>query len=180
MELFTKIINGSKPLTFPAKSSILDILLGPENASGFTVFNYFHQKLHLRSLRGLICLCIYLVQQFWRWINEISKVCSEETQNNCTKYVISENSCSKNFVHFQEKHPREITVLNKVAGYLALTGNVLLGSLCNFQNSFHKKHPRMAASAISYHWKMFRQKYIFQKISHSICLIYLLACVPRD
>ena len=39
-----KIINGSKSLTFSAKSSILDILLGPENASGFTVFNYFHQK----------------------------------------------------------------------------------------------------------------------------------------
>ena len=77
--------------------------------------------------------------------------------------VVSENSCSKNFVHFQEKHPREIAVLNKVAGYLILTGNVLLGNLCNFKNSFHKKHPRMAASAISYHWKMFRPKYIFQK-----------------
>ena len=52
MALFTKIMNGWKPLTFSAKSSILDILLGPENASGFTVFNYFNQKLHLRSLRG--------------------------------------------------------------------------------------------------------------------------------
>ena len=82
MALFTKIMNGWKPLTFSAKSSILDILLGPENASGFTVFNYFHQKLHLRSLRGQICLCIYLVPQIWRWINEISKVSYEETQNN--------------------------------------------------------------------------------------------------
>ena len=52
MALFTKIMNGWKPLTFSAKSSILDTLLGPENASGFTVFNYFNQKLHLRSLRG--------------------------------------------------------------------------------------------------------------------------------
>ena len=82
MALFTKIMNGWKPLTFSAKSSILDILLGPENASGFTVFNYFHQKLHLRSLRGQICLCMYLVSQIWRWINEISKVCYEETQKN--------------------------------------------------------------------------------------------------
>ena len=51
MDLFTKIMHGWKPLTFFTKSSILDILLGPENASGFTVFNYFHQKLHLRSSR---------------------------------------------------------------------------------------------------------------------------------
>ena len=149
MELFTKIINGLKPLTFPAKSSILVILLGPENASGITVFNYFHQKLHLRSLRGLICLCIYLVQQFWRWINEISKVCYEETQKNDNKYVVSENSCSKYFVNFQEKHPREIAFLNKVTGDLTLTRNVLLGNLWHFQNSFHKKHLQIAASAIS-------------------------------
>ena len=37
----------------------------------------------------------------------------------------------------------------------------------------------MVASAITYHWKMFQPKYIFQKLSHSI-LIYVLACVPRD
>ena len=136
-----KIIHGSKPFTFSTKSPILDILLGPENASGFTVFNYFHRKLHLRSLRGLICLCIYLVQQFWRWINEISKVCYEETQNNCNKYVISENSCSKRFVHFQERYPCEISFLNKAVGYLILTGNVLVGNLCNFKNSFRKTPP---------------------------------------
>ena len=147
MGLFTKIINGSKLLTFAAKSSILDILLDPENASGFTVFNYFHQKLHLRSLRGLICLCIYLVRQFWRWINEISKVCYEEAQNNCTKYVISENSFSKKICIFARKTSCEIAFLNKVAGYLTLTGNVLSGNLRNFNNSFHKKHPRMAASS---------------------------------
>ena len=68
MELFTKIMNW-KLLTFSAKISILDILLGPENASGFTAFNYFYQKLHLRSLRRQICLCMYLVLQIWRWIN---------------------------------------------------------------------------------------------------------------
>ena len=38
---------------------------GP-NGSGFTVFNYFHQKQHLRSLTGKICLCMYLVPQIWR------------------------------------------------------------------------------------------------------------------
>ena len=97
---------------------------------------------------------------------KLAKVCYEETQNNCNKYVVSENSCSKNFVYFQEKHLCEITFLNKVADYLTLIGNVL-GNLWNFQNSFHthkkKKHPRMAASGISYHWKMFCSKYIFQK-----------------
>ena len=33
MELFTKIMNGGKPLTYSAKYAILDILLVPENAS---------------------------------------------------------------------------------------------------------------------------------------------------
>ena len=143
----------------------------PLDSQASTIFT---KSCILRSLRGLICLCLYLVQQFWRWINEISKVCYEETQNNCTKYVISENSCSKNFVYFQEKHPREIAFLNKVAGYLTLTGNVLLGNLWNFQNNFHKKHPWMVASAISYNWKMFWLKYIFQKIFHLIFLVYVL------
>ena len=45
MALFTKIMNGWKPLTFSTKSSILDILLDLENASGFIVVNYFHKKL---------------------------------------------------------------------------------------------------------------------------------------
>ena len=71
--------------------------------------------------------------------------------------VVSENSCSKHFVNFQEKHPSEIAFLNKVAGYLTRTGNVLQE---NFRNMFHKKHPQMLASAIS-RWKMFRPKYIF-------------------
>ena len=75
MALFTKIMNGWKLLTFSTKNSILNILLSPENASGFTAFNYFHQKLHLRFLRGQICICIYLVPQIWRWIEKISKVC---------------------------------------------------------------------------------------------------------
>ena len=174
MDLFTGIINGSKLLAFSAKSSILDIMLVPENVSGFTGFDYFHQKLHIRSLRALICLCIYLVQQFWKWINEISKVCYEETQKNGNKYVVSENSCSKNFANFQEKHPPEIAFMNKVTGYLTLTGNVLLENLWNFQSSFHKKHSRMVASAINYSWKIFRPKYIIPKIFHSIFLIYLL------
>ena len=63
MTVFTKIMNRWKLLTFSAKSSILDILLAPENAAGFTVFSYFQQKLHLRSLRGQICM--YLAVQIW-------------------------------------------------------------------------------------------------------------------
>ena len=88
---------------------------------GFTVFNYFHQKLHFRSLREQIYLCMYLVSQIWRRIKEISKVRYEERVKN--------NSFSKNFVNFQEKHPGEIAFLNKVEGYLTVTGNVLLGNL---------------------------------------------------
>ena len=45
------------------------------------------------------------------------------------KCAVSENSCSKNFVNFHEKHPGEITFLNEVAGYLTLNGNALLGNL---------------------------------------------------
>ena len=145
---------------------MLDILLGHDNVYGFRIFNYFHQKLQLRSLRVLICLCIYLVLQFWRWINEISKVCFEETQKKGNKYFVSENSSSKNFVNIQEKHSREIAYLSKVAGYLTLSGV--------FATGFHIKHPPMTAFAISYPWKMFRPKYIFQKICHLIFLIYVL------
>ena len=44
--------------------------------------------------------------------------------------MVSENSCSKNFVNFQEKHPGEIALLNKVAGYLTLNnGNFFPGNL---------------------------------------------------
>ena len=50
---------------------------------------------------------------------------------NTKECVASENSCLKNFVNFQEKHPDEIAFLNKVEGYLTLTGNVLLGNLWN-------------------------------------------------
>ena len=82
---------------------------------------------------------------------------------NTKECVVSENSCSKNFVNFQEKHPSKIAFLNKVAGYLTHTGNVLLGNLGNFQSRFHKKHPQIPAAAISCHWKMFWPKYIFKK-----------------
>ena len=81
-----------------------------------------------------------------KWNYQISY---EKTQKNGNKYVVSENSCLRNFVNFQGKHPLEIAFLNKVAGYLALTRNVVLGNLWTFQNNFHKKHLQMAASAIS-------------------------------
>ena len=61
---------------------------------------------------------MYLVPQIWRWINEISKVGYEETK----ECVVSENSCSKTFVNFQEKHSSEIAFLNKVAGHVILMG----------------------------------------------------------
>ena len=122
MELFTKIKNGWKVLNFFAKISIFDILLGPENPLDSQSLFIFTKNC---TLRGQWCLCMYIVPQIWRWINEISKVGYKETQKN----VVSENSCSKNFVNFQEKHPGEIAFLNKVAGYLTLTGNVLLGNL---------------------------------------------------
>ena len=84
MKLFTKIMIDWKPLIFSAKSSILDILLSPKNASAFTVFNDFHQKLHLRYLRGQIWLCMYLVLPIWRWIIEFSIVCYKESQKKCS------------------------------------------------------------------------------------------------
>ena len=63
---FNKNNERLKAVNFFRKKLYLNNLLGPENASGFTVFNYFHQKLHFRSLRGQICLCMYLVPQIWR------------------------------------------------------------------------------------------------------------------
>ena len=72
---------------------------------------------------------------------------------------------------FKKNIQVKLLFFKKGAGYLTLTGNVPLG---NFQNSFHKKHPQMLASAISCLWRMFWPKYIFQKISHSIFLIYVL------
>ena len=51
------------------------------------------------------------------------------SENSVFEKVVSENSCSKNFVNFQKYHPPEIAFLNKVAGYPTLTGNVLLGNL---------------------------------------------------
>ena len=37
-------------------------------------------------------------------------------QTNTKDCLLSENSCSKNFVNFQEKHPGEIAFLNKGPG----------------------------------------------------------------
>ena len=54
---------------------------------------------------------------------------AKHVTRNTKECVVSENRCSKNFVNFQEKHLGEITFLNKVAGYLTLTGNVLLENL---------------------------------------------------
>ena len=48
---------------------------------------------------------------------------------NTKECVVSENSCSKNFVNFQEKYPGGIAFLNKVADFMTVTGNVFLGNL---------------------------------------------------
>ena len=59
MELFTKIINGWKP---PSEIFCWVLKLPLDS-----VFNYFRQKLYLRSLKELICLCI------WSAILEMNK-----------------------------------------------------------------------------------------------------------
>ena len=61
----------------------------------------------------------------------------------------------KKFRQVPSKKSRWNCFLNKVAGYLTLTGNILLGNLWNLQNRFHKKHPRMLASVISCRWKKY-------------------------
>ena len=161
MALFTKTTNGWKPLTFSTKSFILDIFLGPENASGFTVFNYFHQKLHLRSLRGQIYLCMYLVPQIWRWINEISKILM--LWRNTLECAVSENNCSKNFVNFQGKNPGEIAFLNKVAGYQTLMGMFFWEIYEIFRTGF----TRNTCKCQFLHWVVagncFDQKIFFKK-----------------
>ena len=53
--------------------------------------------------------------------------------------IVSENSCSKNFVYFQEKHPSEIAFLNKVAGYQTLTGIVFWKIHEIFRAAFTRK-----------------------------------------
>ena len=48
MAFFKKNYERPKAVNFFRKKLHLNFLLGPENASGFIVFNYFHQKLHLK------------------------------------------------------------------------------------------------------------------------------------
>ena len=117
---------------------------GPENASGFTVVNYFHQKLHLKSLRGIIRLCmkklkiVALNMLFLRIaVRKIS-------------YIFKKNIPVKLLFHKKFQ----------VTWHLLL---MFFWEIYEIFRSFHKKHARMVASAISYHWKMFRPKYIFQK-----------------
>ena len=48
---------------------------------------------------------------------------------NSEECVVSEGSCSKNFVNFQEIYSGQIAFLSKIGGFLTLTGNTLLGYL---------------------------------------------------
>ena len=101
-------LNSGRLQFFFSKGFILDVQLRSEYASG--TVNYFHQKLHLKSLIGLwICLCLCWVRQLL--VNEISKVGYEETQKNGNKHVpfVPGNNCSKvfikNFWFFEGKLP---------------------------------------------------------------------------
>ena len=80
---------------------------------------------------------------------------------NTKECVVSENSCSKNFVNFQEKHPGEIAFLNKVEGYLTLTGNVLLENLWNGTEQVSKETCRLLQLVVA--GKCFNQNIFFKK-----------------
>ena len=63
---------------------------------------------------------------------------------NTKECVVSENSYSKNFVNFPEKHPAEIAFLNKVKGHMTFTANVLLGNLWNATEQVSQETPANA------------------------------------
>ena len=90
----------------------------------------------------------------WRWINEISKVCYKGTQKNGNKYVFSENSCEKIFLKFPRK---------------TFPWNCFFKQNCRVPDTYWE-----CFSAISCLRKIIRLKNIFQKIFHSIFLIYVL------
>ena len=85
------------------------------------------------------------------------------------KYVMKKHKrmCSFWEYLFQKfrKFPRKASRWNcffKRSCRLPDTGNVLLGNLWNFKNRFHKKHPRMPASAVVA-GKCFDQNIFFKK-----------------
>ena len=82
------------------------------------------------------------------------------------EFVVSGNSCSKNFVNFQEKHPPPNCFFEQSCRLLDTYWECSSGKLRNFQNRFPRKYPQMPASAISSPWKMFQPKGFFKKISH--------------
>ena len=177
-----KRINGWTLLTFSAKSSIFNILLGPENASGFSL-NYFHQKLHLWSLKGLTCICIYLVQQFWRWINKMSKVCYEETQKNGYKYVVSENSSSKNLEISKKNIPMKLLFKTKLQVTWHFLGMFFWEIYEIFRTAFTKITLEWWLLQLVMTRKCLNQNIFFKKYLNRIfwfMVWYSMACVPRD
>ena len=81
--------------------------------------------------------------------------------------VVSEKTCSKNFIDFQEKHPGEIAFLNKVAGYMTLTCNVLMGNLWIFRKGFTRNTCKcwllqLVVTGKSFHQKIFLKKYLIK------------------
>ena len=113
-----------------------------------------------RCLAGLwICLCMNLVQQFWRWRNEISKVSYKETLKKARNlFCLSSEWLFEWFRKFSKKTPTHVEIFfwNKIASYLTVPGK-----LWNFQNSFVKKQPKMAAFAIG--WKVSIKVYLQKK-----------------
>ena len=125
---------------------------------------------------------MYLIRQFWRWINEISKLYYEETQKNGNKYVVSENSSLKNFVSFQEKHPVEIAFYLKQSWRLPETYWEF--SSGKFSEQLSQKLPfewwllQLVVTRKCFDQNIFIKKYL--NWFFSFIFWYSMACVPPD
>ena len=82
---------------------------------------------------------------------------------NTKECVVSENSWSKNFVNLQEKHPGEITFLNKVEGYLILTGMFSWEIYEIFRTGFTRNTHKCLLLQLVVAGKCFDQKILFKK-----------------
>ena len=103
---------------------------------------------------------------------------------NSKECVVSENSCSKNFVNFEEKHPREITLLNKVAGYVTCFLGVFFWEIYEFFRTASTRNTReyrllqLVVTGKCFDQNIFFKKYLIRFFSFMFW--YSMACVPRD
>ena len=74
---------------------------------------------------------------------------------------ISENSCSKNFVNFQEKHAPESAFVNRAADCLTLSGNVFLGIYEIFRTTFPRNTRNWRLLQLVFTEKRFNQNIYF-------------------